>query len=217
MKYAPRTRYFVWRISSLLGESSHILRKLQLFLRLLSKVISNKMWRFRQILEAFLEYTKFNKKCNMDWLSISNHSNWEVLCLHTAILWNTVAFTLLTSGLKSQFFFTYYYFYLYLLHGWKSTATLWTRFDSSIVRHYSGRKISRKFLPNSAYILFCWRNAQNHGLRTSNNSPFFIKVPNFWGWADNFGKYIFEHLGYFQPIYQQHPFWYCESFVIVFH
>ena len=41
--------------------------------------------------------------------------------------------------------------------------------------------------------------------------PFFIKVPSIWAWADNLG-----HLGYFWTIYQ-HPFWYCESLVHVFH
>ena len=39
---------------------------------------------------------------------------------------------------------------------------------------------------------------------------------NFWAWADNLGRYILGHLGYFQPIYQR-PFWYCESLVHVFH
>ena len=43
--------------------------------------------------------------------------------------------------------------------------------------------------------------------------PFFIKISNFWAWADNLGRY---NLGYFRPIYQ-HPFWYCESLVHVFY
>ena len=47
-------------------------------------------------------------------------------------------------------------------------------------------------------------------------SLLFIKITNFWAWADNLGKYILGHLGHFQLIYQ-HPFWYCESLVHVFH
>jgi hypothetical protein len=43
--------------------------------------------------------------------------------------------------------------------------------------------------------------------------PFFIKISNFSAWADNLGWLIW---GYFRPIYQ-HPFWYCESLVHVFH
>ena len=35
--------------------------------------------------------------------------------------------------------------------------------------------------------------------------PFFIEIPNFWAWADNLGRYVLGHLGYFRPIYQ-HPF-----------
>ena len=31
---------------------------------------------------------------------------------------------------------------------------------------------------------------------------YFIKVPNFWALADNLGQKIYEHLGYFQLIYQ---------------
>ena len=45
---------------------------------------------------------------------------------------------------------------------------------------------------------------------------FFSKIPNFWAWADKFGRNILGHLGYFLPIYQ-HLFWYCESLVHVFH
>ena len=48
----------------------------------------------------------------------------------------------------------------------------------------------------------------DHGLRTPNEA--------FWAWTDNMGRYILGHLGYFWPIYQ-HPFWYCESLVHVFH
>ena len=40
--------------------------------------------------------------------------------------------------------------------------------------------------------------------------PFFIEIPNFLAWADNLGRLILGHLGYFWPIYQ-HPIWYCES------
>ena len=46
--------------------------------------------------------------------------------------------------------------------------------------------------------------------------PFFIKIRNFWAWADKLGRYILGHLGYFGPNYQ-HPFWYSESLVHVFH
>ena len=46
--------------------------------------------------------------------------------------------------------------------------------------------------------------------------PFFIEIPNFMAWADKLGRYILEHLGYFRPHYQ-HPFWYSESLVPVFH
>ena len=46
--------------------------------------------------------------------------------------------------------------------------------------------------------------------------PFFIKVPNFWAWADNLGRQVLGHLRYFRLIYQR-PFWYCESLVHVFH
>ena len=45
-----------------------------------------------------------------------------------------------------------------------------------------------------------------HGLRTPNEA-FFIKIQNFWAWADKLG-----HLGCFRPNYQ-HPFWYSESLV----
>ena len=46
--------------------------------------------------------------------------------------------------------------------------------------------------------------------------PFFIKIPNFWAWTDNLGRYILGHLGYFRLIYQ-HPFFYCQFLVHVFH
>ena len=84
-----------------------------------------------------------------------------------------------------------------------------SRFDScrSIVRYYSGRKISRKFLPNSAYILFCRRNAQTHGLRTSNVALIFslksqtfglgqtILGDNFWGIWGIFGQLVSTDFG----------------------
>jgi hypothetical protein len=40
--------------------------------------------------------------------------------------------------------------------------------------------------------------------------PFFIKMPDFWAWADNLW-----HFWDFWQIYQ-HPFCYCETFVHVF-
>ena len=43
----------------------------------------------------------------------------------------------------------------------------------------------------------------------------FIKRPNCRAWADNLGRSILGHLGYFRLIYQ-HPFWYSESLVRVF-
>ena len=43
--------------------------------------------------------------------------------------------------------------------------------------------------------------------------PFFIEISNFLAWADNLGRYILEHLGYFRSIYQ-HPFWYLSMFSI---
>ena len=46
--------------------------------------------------------------------------------------------------------------------------------------------------------------------------PFLIKIPNFWAWADNWCRSTLGNLGYFRPIYQ-HPYWYCESLVHVFH
>ena len=46
--------------------------------------------------------------------------------------------------------------------------------------------------------------------------PFFIKIPNFWAWAGNLGKYIWGYLGYF-PLNYQHPFCYSESLVHVFY
>ena len=42
--------------------------------------------------------------------------------------------------------------------------------------------------------------------------PFYIEIPNFRVAADNLGRYILGHFGYFQLIYQ-HPFCFCESFV----
>jgi hypothetical protein len=36
----------------------------------------------------------------------------------------------------------------------------------------------------------------NHRLRTPNEA-FFIKIQNFWTWADKLGTYILGHLGYF--------------------
>ena len=35
--------------------------------------------------------------------------------------------------------------------------------------------------------------------------PFFIEIPNLWAWADNLGRQILRHLGYFWPNYQD-PF-----------
>ena len=46
--------------------------------------------------------------------------------------------------------------------------------------------------------------------------PIFIKIANFWARADNLGRQILGHLGYFLPIYQ-HPLWYCESLVDFLH
>ena len=54
-----------------------------------------------------------------------------------------------------------------------------------------------------------------HGLRTPRES-FFSKILNFWAWADILGRKFLRHLGYFQPDYQ-HPFWYGEFLVHVFH
>ena len=42
---------------------------------------------------------------------------------------------------------------------------------------------------------------------------FFHRNPNFLAWADNLGRYILGHLGYFRSIYQ-HPFWYLSMFSI---
>ena len=42
--------------------------------------------------------------------------------------------------------------------------------------------------------------------------PFFIKISNFWAWADNLGSLILGHLGYFMPIYQR-TFWFSGSLV----
>ena len=55
----------------------------------------------------------------------------------------------------------------------------------------------------------------NHGLRASREN-FFSKMSNFWAWADILGWNVLRHLGYFRPDYQ-HPFWYCEFLVHVFH
>ena len=44
---------------------------------------------------------------------------------------------------------------------------------------------------------------------------FFIKIKNFWAWADKVSKLILGHLVYFWPKYQ-HPFWYSESLVMFF-
>jgi hypothetical protein len=46
--------------------------------------------------------------------------------------------------------------------------------------------------------------------------PLFIEIPNFWAWADKLSRTILGHLGYFQSNYQ-HPFWYFESLVHIFH
>ena len=46
--------------------------------------------------------------------------------------------------------------------------------------------------------------------------PFFIEVQTFWAWADKLGEQILRHLRYFPSSYQ-HPFWYSESLVHVFH
>ena len=40
--------------------------------------------------------------------------------------------------------------------------------------------------------------------------PVFIEITNFWAWADNLGRYILGHWGYFWPIYQ-HPFCYIQK------
>ena len=53
--------------------------------------------------------------------------------------------------------------------------------------------------------------ALDHGLRTPNEA-FFHRNPKLLG----LGRYILGDLGYFRPIYQ-HPFWYCNSLVHVFH
>ena len=45
---------------------------------------------------------------------------------------------------------------------------------------------------------------------------FFLKIPNFWAWADKFGRKFWGYLGYFRPNCQ-HPFWYSESLVHVFY
>ena len=48
--------------------------------------------------------------------------------------------------------------------------------------------------------------------------PFFIEIQYFWAWADNLGRWIVGHLGYFRPNYRsQHPFWYSESLVHYFY
>ena len=65
----------------------------------------------------------------------------------------------------------------------------------------------------------CWNTCARMIEHTDYERPmqlFFIEIPNFWTWADNMGRQIWGHLGYFRPIYQ-HPFWYCESLVNVFH
>ena len=39
------------------------------------------------------------------------------------------------------------------------------------------------------YLQFLYLVVMNHGLRTPNSKkPFFIKIPNFWDWADNLGR-----------------------------
>ena len=53
-----------------------------------------------------------------------------------------------------------------------------------------------------------------HGLRTPNEA-FFHRNSKILAWADNLGRYILGHLGYFRLIYQP-PFWYCECLVHVF-
>ena len=50
----------------------------------------------------------------------------------------------------------------------------------------------------------CW-HGRKHGLRTPRES-FFSKIPNFWAWADKFGRKFLGHFGYFRLIYQS-PFW----------
>ena len=66
----------------------------------------------------------------------------------------------------------------------------------------------KAYCPNmySTYVLWLWSFPRTTYERPM--KPFFIKIPNFWAWADNLGRWILGHLGYFRPIYQ-HPFWYC--------
>ena len=42
----------------------------------------------------------------------------------------------------------------------------------------------------------------------------FLKILDFWVWADKLGRKFGGHFGYFRPNYQ-HPFWYSESLVHV--
>jgi hypothetical protein len=46
--------------------------------------------------------------------------------------------------------------------------------------------------------------------------PFVIEIQNFWALADKLVGKFWGFGGYFQPNYQ-HPFWYSESIVHVFH
>ena len=50
----------------------------------------------------------------------------------------------------------------------------------------------------------------------TNREGFFLKIPNFWAWADKLGQKISGHFGYFRSNYKD-PFWYSESLVHVFH
>ena len=55
------------------------------------------------------------------------------------------------------------------------------------------------------------------GSRTTDTQwDLFSKFSKFWVWADILDWNFMRHLGYFRPDYQ-HPFWYCEFFVHVFH
>ena len=70
---------------------------------------------------------------------------------------------------------------------------------------------------NFVYILQFKNYYFNHGLRTPNEAFFFSSKFQTFGlgltiWADK----VWGIWGIFQKLYQ-HPFWYCESLVHVFH
>ena len=68
----------------------------------------------------------------------------------------------------------------------------------------------KKFL----HALWFISSSSNHAVHTRHRlwtpNEAFFEISNSWAWADNLGKWICRHFGYFWPTYP-HPFWYSES------